>query len=127
MAGHYRDLIAWQKGMDLVNRVYELTDRFPKREVYSLTDQIRRAAVSIPSNIAEGQAHFNKGEFLHFLRHARGSLAELETQLLIAERQKYIETAEVSSLLASADELSRILSGLINSIKAQRAKTGFGI
>jgi len=84
MAGHYRNLIAWQKAMDLVSRVYELTNRFPKREVYSLTDQIRRAAVSIPSNIAEGQAHFNNGEFLHFLRHARGSLAELETQLLIA-------------------------------------------
>ena len=127
MAGHYRDLVAWQKGMDLVHRVYELTDRFPKREVYSLTDQIRRAAVSIPSNIAEGQAHFNNGEFLHFLRHARGSLAELETQFLIAERQKYAEPSEVQELLKSADELSRILSGLINSIKAQRAKTGVGI
>jgi four helix bundle protein len=86
MAAHYKDLIAWQKAMDLVARVYELTDRFPQREVHNLTDQIRRAAVSIPSNIAEGQDHFNNGEFLHFLRHARGSLAELETQLPIAER-----------------------------------------
>ena len=120
MAGHYKDLIAWQKAMDLVNVVYKLTDRFPKREVYSLTDQIRRAAVSIPSNSAEGQAHFNNDEFLHFLRHARGSLAELETQLMIAERQKYAEPSDVEELLKSTDEVSRILSGLINSIKTTR-------
>jgi four helix bundle protein len=71
MAQHYKDLIAWQKAMDLVDLVYRMTDKFPKREVYSLTDQIRRVAVSIPSNIAEGQGYFNNGEFLHFLRHAR--------------------------------------------------------
>ena len=118
MAGHYKDLIAWQKAMDLVDRTYSLTDRFPRREVYSLTDQIRRAAVSIPSNIAEGQAHFNNGEFLHFLRHARGSLAEVETQLQIAERQKYATAVEIEELLKGADELSRILSGLISSIKS---------
>jgi four helix bundle protein len=121
MAAHYKDLIAWQKAMDLVGRVYELTDRFPKREVYSLTDQIRRAAVSIPSNIAEGQAHFNNGEFLHFLRHASGSLAELETQLLIAERQKYAQSCEVEELVRSANELGRILNGLINSIRTKRS------
>jgi four helix bundle protein len=69
--------------------MYRITDAFPKREVYSLTDQIRRAAVSVPSNIAEGQAHFSKAEFLHFLRHSCGSLAELETQILIAERLQY--------------------------------------
>jgi len=86
MAQHFKDLIAWQKAMDLVQTFYEVTERFPKREVYSLTDQIRRAAVSVPSNIAEGQAHFHHREFLHFLQHARGSLAELETQLLIAQR-----------------------------------------
>jgi four helix bundle protein len=76
MAEHYKDLIAWRKAMDLVDLVYRLTDTFPKREVYSLTDQIRRAAVSVPSNIAEGQAHFKDGEFVHFLRHARGWLAD---------------------------------------------------
>ena len=86
MAQHYKDLIAWQKAMDLVESVYKVTEAFPKREVYSLTDQIRRAAVSIPSNIAEGQAHFTNREFVHYLRHSRGSLAELETQLLIAQR-----------------------------------------
>jgi four helix bundle protein len=72
MASHYRDLIAWQKAMSLVNAVYDATEGFPKREVYSLTDQIRRAAVSIPSNIAEGQAHYSNREFVHFLRHSRG-------------------------------------------------------
>ena len=117
MAKHYKDLIAWQKAMDLVQGVYDATDEFPKREIYSLTDQIRRAAVSIPSNIAEGQAHFSNREFLHFLRHSRGSLAELETQLLIAQRRKYLSDARASLLLKLADELSRILSGLINSLR----------
>ena len=82
-----------------------------------MTDQIRRAAVSVPSNIAEGQAHFSKREFLHFLRHSRGSLAEVETQILIAHRQKYLNDAQVALLLKQADEVSRILSGLINSLK----------
>ena len=66
MAQHYQDLIAWRKAMDLVNAIYEATDTFPKREMDSLTDQVRRAAVSIPSNIAEGQAHYSNREFLHF-------------------------------------------------------------
>ena len=85
MAQHFKDLVVWQKAMDMVTEVYKLTDGFPKREVYSLTDQIRRAAVSVPSNIAEGQAHYSHREFRHFLRHSAGSLAELETQLLLAE------------------------------------------
>jgi len=117
MARHYKDLIAWQKAMDLVQAVYDATEAFPKREIYSLTDQIRRAAVSIPSNIAEGQAHFSDREFLHFLRHSRGSLAELETQLLIAQRRNYLSDDNAAGLLKQADELSRILSGLINSLK----------
>jgi four helix bundle protein len=117
MAQHYKDLIAWQKAMDLVTAIYTLTDRFPKREVYSLTDQIRRAAVSVPSNIAEGQAHFNPREFLHFLRHARGSLAELETQILIARRLRYCNQNDEVPILQQVDELSRILSGLVNSLK----------
>jgi four helix bundle protein len=89
MAQHFKDLVAWQKAMDLVTETYKLTDSFPKREVYSLTDQIRRAAVSIPSNIAEGQVHYSHREFRRFLRHSSGSLAELETQLLLAERLGY--------------------------------------
>jgi four helix bundle protein len=74
MAQHYKDLIAWQKAVDLVTAVYAATDAFPKREVCSLPDQIWRAAVSVPSNIAEGQAHFSRREFLHYLHHSRGSL-----------------------------------------------------
>ncbi len=117
MASHYRDLIAWQKAMDLVNAVYDATEAFPKREVYSLTDQIRRAAVSVPSNIAEGQAHYSNREFIHYLRHSRGSLAELETQILIAKRRNFVSDAQAAGLMKQADEVSRILSGLINSLK----------
>ena len=107
MAQHYKDLIVWQKAMHLVNAVYDATDAFPKRETYSLTDQIRRAAVSIPSNIAEGQAHYCNREFLHFLRHSRGSLAELETQL-----RNYLSESQAGAILKQAEEVSRILSGL---------------
>lgn len=117
MAQHYKDLIAWQKAMDLVTAVYTATEKFPKREVYSLTDQIRRAAVSVPSNIAEGQAHFNHREFLHFLQHSRGSLAELETQVLIAERLHYVSGTDAEPLFRQIEELGRILNGLISSIR----------
>ena len=117
MAQHNKDLIALQKAMDLVNAIYDATDSFLKRETYSLTDQIRRAAVSIPSNIAEGQAHYSNREFLHYLRHSRGSLAELETQVLIAQRRNYLSESQAAHLLKLANELSRILSGLINSLK----------
>lgn len=104
--------------------IYDATDEFPKREVYSLTDQIRRAAVSIPSNIAEGQAHFSNKEFLHFLRHSRGSLAEVETQILIAQRRKYLPDDQASGLLKPVDELSRILSGWINSLREKERQNG---
>lgn len=98
MAQHFKNLIVWQKAMDLVTDVYRTTESFPKREVYSLTDQIRRTAVSIPSNIAEGQAHFSKAEFSHFLRHSGESLAELETQLLIAKRLEYTGHDQIQAL-----------------------------
>src|SRR6202167_2109072 len=87
MAQHYKDLIAWRKSMDLANAIYDATEGFPKRETYSSTHQMRRAAVSIPSNIAEGQAHFSRREFRHFLRDSSGSLVELETQILIAQEE----------------------------------------
>jgi four helix bundle protein len=103
--------------MDLVNAIYEVTDAFPKREVYSLTDQIRRAAVSIPSNIAEGQAHYSNREFLHYLRHSRGSLGELDTQIIIAQRRSYLSESQAAELSKRVNELCRILSGLINSLQ----------
>ncbi len=121
MAQHYKDLIAWQKAMELVNVLYDATEAFPRREIYSLTDQMRRAAVSVPSNIAEGQAHYSNREFRHFLRHARGSLAELETQILIAQRRNYLSEPQTAELLRRAHEVGRILSGLINSLKATAA------
>src|SRR5437763_16197525 len=96
----YRDLIAWQKGMKLVKAIYETTDSFPQHEMYGLTSQLRRAAVSIPSNIAEGQAHYTNPEFVRFLRHARGSLAEIETQLLIAQGRGYVSEGETGDLVA---------------------------
>ncbi len=117
MAQHFKDLIAWQKAMDLVTLLYDATATFPKRETYSLVDQMRRAAVSIPSNIAEGQAHFSKREFRHFLRHSCGSLAELETQILIAQRRNYLTESQTEKLLRRTHEVGRILSGLLNSLK----------
>ena len=110
MAQHFKNLIVWQKAMDLVTDVYRTTESFPKREAYSLTDQIRRAAVSVPSNIAEGQAHFSKAEFSHFLRHSAGSLAELETQLLIAERLEYTDHNQIQALLKQVIEVGKLLT-----------------
>ena len=112
----YRDLVAWQKALLFVNCVYDATDDFPKHELYGLAAQLRRAAVSVPSNIAEGSVR-GKREFVHFLNVARGSLAETETQLMIANTRGYIMADEMQKLLTMADELSRILMGLLNSLK----------
>jgi len=117
MAQHYKDLIAWQKSMDLANAIYDATEAFPKRETCSLTDQMRRAAVSIPSSVAEGQAHFSRREFRRLLRHSSGSLAELETQILIAQRRSYLTESQAAELLKRTHEVGRILGGLLNSLK----------
>ena len=121
MGRSYRDLVAWQKAMKFVTAIYEVTQRFPSEERYGLTNQLRRASVSVPSNIAEGQARFSQKEFHHFLSMARGSLVEIETQLLIARNLKYLQPAKAEDLLATADELGRILNGLISSIKNRAA------
>jgi four helix bundle protein len=113
---HFKDLIVWQKSMAFVVNVYRVTRDFPKEEIYGLTSQIRRAAVSIPSNIAEGQARRTTGEFLQFLGHARGSLAEVETQLLISKELGYL--ADPQTLITQLSEISRILAGLISSLEA---------
>ena len=112
----YKDLIAWQKGMELVAAIYDATDGFPSHEQFGLVSQLRRAAVSVPSNIAEGKAHFSNRDFVRFLRHSRGSLAEIETQVLIAQQRKYLDTKDTTKLTHKIDELGRILSGLINSL-----------
>jgi four helix bundle protein len=102
--------------MDLVTETYKLTDSFPKREIYSLTDQIRRAAVSVPSNTAEGQGHCSHREFRHFLRHSAGALAELETQLLLAERLGYTDLQSAEGLLKQVHEVGKIVNGLVKSL-----------
>jgi len=125
MAQHYKNLIAWQKAMQMVEEVYRLTENFPKREIYSLTDQMRRAAVSVPSNIAEGQAHFSRREFSRFLQHARGSLAELETQILISVRLRYAQEPEAKLVLLQIEEVGRILNGLVGALRAELASATF--
>lgn len=117
MGKSYRDLVVWQKAMDLVTAIYHITARFPREETYGLTSQLRRASVSIPSNIAEGQGRRGLAEFGHFLCQARGSLMELETQVLIAERLGYVSSSESRNLLQSAAEVGKVLNGLLTSLQ----------
>src|SRR5271154_6205002 len=114
MAKSYRDLEVWRLGLDLVEIIYRSTAEFPKSEIFGLAAQMRRAAVSIPSNIAEGQARTSSKEFLHFLSYALGSLAELETQIELAGRFRYLEAEEV---LAHTALLGKMLHGLQRSIR----------
>jgi four helix bundle protein len=113
MSDSYRDLIAWQKAKSVALDVYRCTRRFPRDEVYGLSSQTRRAAVSVPSNIAEGKGRYSRKEFVQFLYHARGSLLELQTQLSIARDLDYIDFAAFKSLESQTEELGRILNGLI--------------
>jgi four helix bundle protein len=113
---NYMDLIAWQKSMDMVVDVYNVTKLFPKEELYGLTSQLRRAAVSVPSNIAEGQGRWSNREFSHFLSIAHGSLREAETQVLIAERLGYIDAGRRAGLLGLTSEAGRLINGLANSL-----------
>lgn len=115
----YRDLKVWQLSMDLVEQIYCLTQSFPKHEVYQLSSQMQRAAVSIPSNIAEGHARDSTKEFLRHLSIALGSLAELETQAIIAQRRVYIENEKLLLILNKTDEIGRMLRGLQKSLKAK--------
>ena len=117
MGKSYRDLVVWQRAMDLVTAFERVTANFPRDEIYSLTSQLSRASASIPSNIAEGQGRFGAAEFRHFLRQANGSLMELETQLFIAERLGYIASEETSKLLNNAAEVGKRLNGLIASLE----------
>lgn len=113
----YRDLTVWQRAMDLVDVAYEITKLFPKDERFSLTAQLQRSAVSVPSNIAEGHGRDHIGEYLHHLSIANGSLMELETQVLIASRRAYIVTADLERTLSSSRDVGRLLAGLIRALK----------
>ena len=113
----YRDLVAWQKAMNLVTEIYRLSQKFPKEEMFGLISQVRRAAVSVPSNIAEGHSRPSRKEFQYFLGNARGSLSELETQMMIGRNLDYLNEAELTNILNIAAEVGRILNGLMASIK----------
>jgi four helix bundle protein len=108
----YKDLIVWQKAMDLAEQTYKLTKGFPKEETYGLTSQLRRAVVSVPSNIAEGQARQSTAEFKNFLSIAQGSLAEVETQLLLAIRFEYLTQQQAAPALSLREEISKMLASL---------------
>ncbi len=112
----YKDLLVWQKSLDLVEMIYQVSKAFPKEELYGLTNQLRRAAVSIPSNIAEGHARSSTAEFLRFLSIARGSLAEVETQLLIAHRLSYLPADQLSSILNVQAEINKMVNGLMGKL-----------
>ena len=112
----YEELLVWQKSMDLVVLIYQTSSLFPKTEIYGLTSQMRRASVSIPSNIAEGYSRKGRQEYIQFLRIAFGSGAELETQLKIAERLKFVSKNEIENTESLLNEVMRMLNVLIRSL-----------
>jgi len=114
---NYRSLIVWQKAMDLTAVIYNLVKKLPKEELYSLSDQMRRAVVSIPSNIAEGRDRNTDKEFVHFLTIARGSKAELETQLLICVKVGYLNETDILEAMDLSAEVGKMLTSLINKLK----------
>ena len=123
MRGSYVDLRVWQQGMELARNVYRATERFPRSELYGLVNQMRRAAVSVPSNIAEGKEHRSNPEFCRFLYHARGSLLELETQIRLAVQLQYLTEERGNELLQLSGPLAQSLNALIHSLEPQGAAT----
>lgn len=117
----FQDLRIWQEAMNLVEAVYRVTADFPKHELYGLTSQMRRAAVSVPSNIAEGKGHRSDPEFVRFLLHARGSLLELQTQLLVARRLQYLPEEKAQELYRMGDNIGCGLNALINKFHSMAA------
>ena len=116
----YNDLEIWKKGVDFVVKVYDITKSFPKDEIYGITNQMRRAAVSIPSNIAEGSGRNSNKEFVHFLYISYGSCLELETQILISERLGLLGKDKKDAMLVNILELRKMISGLIKVLKEQK-------
>jgi four helix bundle protein len=115
----YRDLKVWQEGISLAKTCYEISRCFPKEELFGLTSQIRRAAVSVPANIAEGHGRECTGDFVRFLRVAQGSLKELETHLIIATETQICSNDHISPVLTKSDQLGRMIRGLIRSLQAR--------
>ena len=114
---NYRDLVAWQKAIDLADEVYELTERWPKEHRFGLTMHAQRAALSVPSNVAEGQGRSSRADFRRFVDIAHGSLCELETQLILASRRRFIDDPTLHRLLDQTSEVGRLLHGLMRSLR----------
>lgn len=116
----YKDLVVWQKGIVLAKIIYRLTQRFPSAEKFGLVAQMRRAAVSIPSNLAEGQARHTTGEFVQFISHAEGSVAELDTQLILSVELKFCDHSSVAPAVELIGELRRMLNALRRKLLARQ-------
>jgi len=116
----HKDLDIWKKGIDLVTAIYQVTDSFPRSEIYGLTNQLRRAAISVPSNIAEGAARNSDKEFIQFLHVALGSLSEAETQIIIAARLGYIKNEENLPNRKEIETLRKMITGLIKYLKNKK-------
>jgi len=119
----YRDLLVWLKSIALAKVICKLTAEFPSEEKFGLTSQMRRAAVPVPSNIAEGQARNTTGEFVQFISHVEGSLAELDTQLTLAVELNFLAAGKIKSCADSIDELRRMLNGLRRVVSGQKPPT----
>jgi four helix bundle protein len=119
MSTTYRNLVAWKKGIDLCELIYRVSAALPRQELYGLTGQIRRAALSVPSNIAEGAGRITNGEFLQAVGYARGSLLEIETQLIIATRLGYLASKDSDTVLEITTEVGKLINGLMRSLKRQ--------
>ena len=119
-AQSYRDLLVWQKGIALAKQIYKLTSAFPSEEKFGLISQMRRAAVSVPSNIAEGQARHTSGEFVLFISHAEGSLAELDTQVTLAIELNFVTADHARPCVDFISELRRMLNGLRRVVSGQK-------
>ena len=117
----YRDLEVWQKAMDLVVVCYQITNNFPKSEIYGLTSQLQRAAISVPANIAEGHGRRHLGDYLQHLSIANGSLKELETHFFIATRLAYLQENDIEPVLQICSEVGRMLAGLISKLKSRQS------
>ena len=119
--GDFKSLVVWQKSVSLVTEIYHLTENYPKNEVFGLTSQIRRASISIPSNISEGHSRRSSNDYIQFLKIARGSLAELETQILISKNLNFISEKQYQDFETKSIEIAKMLNSLITSIQKTKS------
>jgi four helix bundle protein len=115
----YRELLVWQRAMDLLDALYDASETWPRRELFRMTDQLRRAALSVPANIAEGQGRRGPKEFLHHLSIANGSLCEVETCVIAAHRRQYIDDSDLALLLLRCEEVGRMMQAMMTSLEAR--------